>query len=104
MMFADGRGNIAATVDLDDVHDAVGDLQQGFTAAIGYNTRTPWLPGVRLGYRKNLAGTKLSSASAGVTFFDRVHLDAAVGLKSTRVDGNSVPRTMALNLGFEMSY
>lgn len=104
LSFAGGAGSLSASVDLNDVHDPVGDLSQGMFVAVGYKTETPWLPDVRLGYRKNLAGSKLSSASAGVTFFRRVHLDVACGLDSTKVDGSSVPRTFAINLGFEMSY
>ena len=104
LLFAGGAGSLSTTVDLNDVHDPVGDLNQGFTVALGYRTKTPWLPDARVGYRRNLAGSELSSASAGVTFFNRVHLDVAFGLESTDVDGSSVPRTLAFNLGFEMSY
>ncbi len=43
-----------------------------------------WLPDVRVGYRKNLAGTKLSSASLGFTFFGAVHFDVACGLNPPR--------------------
>lgn len=104
MLFAGGAGSISATVDLNEVHDIVGDLNQGLTLAVGYKTQTPWLPDARLGYRKNLAGSQLSSVSLGVTFFNRLHLDVACGLESTDVDGSSLPRTLAFNLGFEMSY
>lgn len=104
MFFASGAGSLAASVDLNDVHDPVGDLNQNLKVALGYKTETNWLPDFRLGYRKNLAGTELSSASVGFTFFGSVHFDVACGLESTRIDGSSVPRTMAFNLGFEMGY
>ncbi len=103
-LFAGGAGSISAAVDLNDVHDIVGDLHQGLTLAVGYKTQTRWLPDARLGYRRNLAGSELSTVSLGVTFFRRFHLDVACGLKSAEVDGSSVPRTLAFNLGFEMSY
>jgi hypothetical protein len=104
MFFASGAGSLAASVDLNDVHDPVGDLNQNMKVALGYKTQTNWLPDLRLGYRKNLAGTELSSASVGFTFFGAVHFDVACGLESTDIDGSSVPRTLAFNLGFEMSY
>jgi hypothetical protein len=104
LFFASGAGSLAASVDLNDVHDPVGDLNQNMMLALGYKTATNWLPDVRVGYRKNLAGSELSSASLGFTFFGAVHLDASCGLESTQIDGSSVPRTFAFNLGFEMSY
>lgn len=102
--FADGRGSLSAAVDLNDVHDPVGDLNQNFAVSLGYKTQTRLLPDVRVGYRKNLAGTKLGTASFGVTFFGRLHLDVAYGLESTEIDGSSMPRNLAFNLGFEMGY
>jgi hypothetical protein len=104
VFFASGAGSLAASVDLNDVHDPVGDLNQNLKVALGYKTETNWLPDLRVGYRKNLAGSELSSASLGFTFFSAVHLDVSCGLESTNIDGSSVPRTAAFNLGFEMSY
>jgi hypothetical protein len=104
MFFAGGAGVVSASVDLNDVHDPVGDLNQNLNVALGYKTQTHWLPDVRLGYRKNLAGSELSSASVGFTFFGAVHLDVACGLESTEIDGSSLPRNLAFNLGFEMGY
>lgn len=104
VFFASGAGSLAASVDLNEVHDPVGDLNQNLKVALGYKTQTNWLPDLRAGYRKNLAGTELSSASLGFTFFGAVHLDVSCGLESTKIDGSSVPRTAAFNLGFEMSY
>lgn len=104
LFFASGAGSLAASVDLNDVHDPVGDLNQNMKIALGYKTQTNWLPDMRVGYGKNLAGSELSSASLGFTFFGAVHLDVSCGLESTEIDGSSVPRTFAFNLGFEMSY
>ena len=104
VFFASGAGSLAASSDLNDVHDPVGDLNQNLKVALGYKTQTNWLPDVRVGYGKNLAGSELSSASLGFTFFSAVHFDVSCGLESTNIDGSSVPRTLAFNLGFEMSY
>lgn len=104
VFFASGAGSLAASVDLNEVHDPVGDLNQNLKVALGYKTQTNFLPDVRVGYRKNLAGSELSSASVGFTFFGAVHFDVSCALESTKIDGSSVPRTAAFNLGFEMSY
>lgn len=102
--FADGRGTLSGALDLNEVRDPVGDLNQSFAVSLGYKTLTRLLPDVRIGYRKNLAGTKLDTATFGMTFFRRLHLDVAWGLKSTVIDDRSMPRNFALNLGFEMTY
>jgi hypothetical protein len=102
--FAGGAGSLSASVDLNDVRDPVGDAYQNLNVALGYKTQSNLLPDLRLGYRKNLAGSELSTASVGFTFLRRVHLDVAWGLESTEIDGSSLPRNMAINLGFEMSY
>lgn len=104
LSFAGGAGTLSGSVDLNEVRDPVGDLTQGAHVALGYKTQTPWLPDVRVGYRRNLAGTQLSSASLGFTFFGAAHLDVAYGLESTRIEDRSVPRTFGINLGFEMSF
>jgi F plasmid transfer operon, TraF, protein len=104
LLFAEGAGSVSAAIDLNDVHDPVGDLNQGLAVALGYKTQTAWLPDFRVGYRKNLAGTELSSASLGLTFFSRLHLDVACGLESTKIDDTTTPRTLAVNLGFELRY
>lgn len=104
LLFAGGAGTLSAGVDLNEVRDPVGDLTQDSHVALGYKTQTPWLPDVRIGYRRNLAGTELSSASLGFTFFGAAHLDVAYGLESTRIEDQSVPRTFGINLGFEMSF
>lgn len=102
--FADGRGTLSGALDLNEVRDPVGDLNQSFAVSLGYKTLTRLLPDVCIGYRKNLAGTKLDTATFGMTFFRRLHLDVAWGLKSTVIDDRSMPRNFALNLGFEMTY
>lgn len=104
LSFANGAGTLSANADLNEVHDPVGDLNQNASIALGYKTQTIFLPDVRLGYRKNLVGSELSTASVGLTFFGNVHLDVAYGLDSAEIEGRSVPRTFGFNLGFEMSY
>jgi hypothetical protein len=104
LLFAGGAGAVTTRVDLNEVHDPVGDLAQAASVQLAYQTRTHWLPDVRLGYHRNLAGTRLSSASVGATFFDVMHIDVACGLERTDIDGTTVPRTFGFSFGFEMSF
>ncbi len=103
-LFANGAGSVSISVDLNEVNDPVGAPNQWLAAAVAYMPESTWVPGARVGYRKNLAGSELSMITAGLSFFKRVHLDVAYGLESTKVDGNSVPRVFAFNLGIETSF
>jgi hypothetical protein len=104
LLFAGGAGSLVARADLDEVHDPVGDLVQSAGVELAYRTRTNWLPDLRVGYQRNLAGTQLSSANVGATFFDVMHVDVACGLERTDIDGTTVPRTFEFGFGFEMSF
>lgn len=104
LFFAGGAGTVTARMDLNEVHDPVGDLEQAASVGVAYRTRTSWLPDLRAGYHRNFAGTQLSRASAGATFFDVMHIDLACGLERTDIDGTSVPRTLAFSFGFELSF
>jgi hypothetical protein len=103
-LFAGGAGSLTASVDLNEVHDPVGDLAQSASVQIAYATRTHWLPDVRLGFHRNLAGTQLGTATVGATFFEVMSLDLACGLERTDIDGTAMPRTFGFRFGFEMSF
>ena len=95
---------LGVSSDVSPVHDPVANEVQWFTASAGYATGSWWIPGIRFGYRKNLAGTQLSSATAGFTLFKLLHLDAAYGLESISVDGNEIPRSAQVNLGLDLLF
>jgi len=90
--------------DTNSVADPLGDDFQWLTLSGGFATDSWWLPGARLGYLRNLAGTKLSYVSAGLTAFKFVNLDFAMTLDSTTISGTKLPRGLLLSLGFEIAF
>ena len=86
------------------IKDPVGSEYQWGTLSAGYATDSWWIPGFRVGYRSNMAGTKLSYLTGGLTLFKSVTLDLAYGLDSVVIDGNKAPRSAMANLGLELSF
>ena len=56
---------------------------------------SPALPGWRLGYRQNLAGSEIGYITGGVTLFRVLTLDAAMSTETV----DSVPRAFMFNAG-----
>lgn len=95
---------LAASMDANPVYDPVGNEIQWLTgsAVLAPNS---WLwPGLRVGYRSNLSGSQLSYATAGLTLFKIFSLDMAYGLESVKIEGETLPRGVAVNLGLELSF
>ena len=82
----------------------VGDEFQNLHLSTGYFPKTVWLPGLRVGYSKNMKGTELTKVHAGATFFGVMHLDVAVATDQSSFDGEEVPRYAAISLGFEEKF
>lgn len=82
----------------------VGDKSQFIGAAVGYFPDSWIIPAVRAGYNKNLAGTKLSTINAGTTMFGVFNLDLAMSTKKSSIDGTSLPRYLAVSIGFEEKF
>lgn len=95
---------INAGMDVDAIKDPVGSEYQWATLSAGYATDSWWIPGFRVGYRANMAGTELSYMTGGLTLFKSVTLDVAYGLDSVEVEGQKGPRSAMLNLGVELSF
>ncbi|MBZ2190242.1 conjugal transfer protein TraF [Alcanivorax sp. JB21] len=102
--FSNGRGLVGFSYDLTDANTPTGDREQMFSLVTAYQLPNVWLPGLRAGYHANQRGSKLSSISAGMTWFNRLTLDALVGLENVRIDGSSLPRTAALSLGWQSRF
>lgn len=79
----------------------VGDASRKMGVSAEFYPASSWIPAARVGYNKNLVGTKLSVINAGFTFFGVFNLDAAMSTQSSSFDGNSIPRYAAISLGFE---
>ncbi len=103
-VFPTANWAINASVDLAPYDDIVGDETQRFNISTSLNTTSTWLPDIRLGYQKNLAGSKLSAAGFGISLFDVFTLDAQVALDDVVIDGDKAPRSFALTIAFEEKF
>lgn len=96
---------VNAGLDANAVADPVGRDFQWATLSAAYATNSWWIPGARLGYRTNLAGSKLSYATVGLTMLKALSLDIAYGLDSIQDDkGKSIPRSFMANIGIQMTF
>ena len=91
-------------VDANSAADPLGNDYQWLTVSAGYETRNQWIPGLRLGYRQNLAGTEKTYASLGMTVFKYINLDISSALDVTRIDGKKLPEGLMASIGFQVSW
>lgn len=95
---------VSASLDANPVYDAVGDEVQWFTLSTAYLSESWVIPGYRFGYRKNLTGSELSYVTTGFTLFRTFNLDIAYGLDRIEVDDDEYPRSIMVNLGFDLTF
>jgi hypothetical protein len=86
------------------VPDPLGDDYQWFTVSAGYATEKWWLPGVRVGYRKNLAGTELDYIGVGVTALKILNIDIASAVDTVSISGKTLPRGLMASIGFQIAW
>jgi hypothetical protein len=91
------------TTDVNAIKDPIGREYQWFAVNAGYVTNAFWIPGGRVGYRANQAGTQLSYLTAGLTWFG-VNLDLAYGLKEIKYEGDTVPQSFMLNISSSVTF
>jgi F plasmid transfer operon, TraF, protein len=98
------KWQVTSSVDLASYNDMVGFDNQHFHLATSYETASAWGLAPRIGLTKNLAGEKLSSISAGITFFKVFNLDINYGQETTVVDGDKVPRVLGVAFSFDEKF
>lgn len=98
------RWSLNAALDVNAVRDPMQDHYQWATISAGYTTESWWIPGARIGYRKNLEGSQLGYIGAGLTLFKVVNLDVATSVDTVSISGNTLPRGLIVNLGVEISF
>ncbi len=98
------KWSVNSAVELARYDDMVGRENQWFHVAAAYDSQSRWRPSARIGFQKNLAGSKLSSVNLGFTFFKTLTFDVEWGLDSVSVDGSTVPRRFGFALGFQESF
>jgi len=91
-------------IDANAAPDPIGDDYQWFTVSAGYTTEKWWLPGIRAGYRKNLAGTELGYVGVGVTALKILNIDIASSLQDVSISGKTLPRGLMASIGFQIAW
>ena len=91
-------------VDANAVPDPMGDEFQWLTLSTGFTTDSWWLPGMRIGYRQNLAGTKLRYLGIGATAFKIVNIDISSALDTVKIDDVTLPRGLMASIGFQIAW
>jgi hypothetical protein len=91
-------------LDTNGVEDIMRDASQWANVGGAYNSDSWYIPSARLGFRQNLVGTELSYVSAGLTMFSFLNLDVASSLETIEIDGTTLPRSFAINLGIAQSF
>jgi len=98
------RWTLNLGIDANAVPDPMNDDYQWLTISGGYATESWWLPGARVGFRRNLAGTELSYLGVGVTAFKIFNIDVATALDTVRISGTKLPRGLMISIGFDISF
>ncbi len=100
----DRRWSANLGLDTNEVPDPMGDKFQWLTLSGGYATESWWLPGARIGYRKNLAGSRLGYLGAGVTVIKIVNIDVSSTLDTVTINGNKLPRGLMASVGIQIAW
>jgi len=95
---------LGLSYDLNPVADTVGDEYQWAAASLSYYGDSHFLPGLRVGYRKNMAGSELQYVSAGLTFLKRLSLDVAASLDTFEYEEEVYPRSVYISLGYNTAF
>ena len=101
---SDRRWSAHLGLDADPATDPMGDDYQWMTVSAGLITDSWWIPGARIGYRENLAGTKMKYLSAGVTAFQLLNIDISSALDTVRIDGHKLPQGLMVSIGFQITW
>lgn len=95
---------VGGTLDLTKATSVFGDEYQWFELVAALDSGRWWLPDAAFSFRQNLAGTDQSYLTAGVGLLRVFRLNISYGLENAEVDGDSVPRSAAIGLGFEIPF
>ena len=96
---------LGMSYDTNAVKDAVGDEYQWAVASVSYYGDSHFIPGLRAGYRQNLAGTELSYATFGLTVLKRLNIDFGVALETVEdEDGDEMPRSAYFSIGYDTAF
>lgn len=100
----DRHWSLNMEVDANKVADPMRDNFQWLNVSGHYASDGWWLPSVRVGFSKNLAGSKLSYASAGITAFKFLDIDISSTLDTVRLKDQKFVRGLNVTLGVQFDY
>jgi hypothetical protein len=101
---SDRTWSLTSTYDVSSAPDVLGNEQQWFSLTGSLSPRGWWIPGLRLGYQANQAGSELGYYTGGLTLFRLINIDAAVSRETVEVDGEEAPRSARVSLGLEVFF
>ncbi len=104
MVTPGGAWGLSLGLDANPVPDPMGNDYQWLSVSAGFASANWWLPGARLGVRKNLAGSELTYLTAGLTLFNNVNLDLASTAETINIDGTTLPRGFIGNLSVQFVF
>ena len=70
----------------------------------GFTTDSWWIPGARIGYRQNLAGTEVKYIGIGLTAFKIVNIDISSALDTVSIEGTTLSRGLMTSIGFQIAW
>jgi hypothetical protein len=98
------RWGFHASIDLNDKNDAIGDIYQWANASTTLRLNNWFVPELRLGYTKNLAGTELGYYSVGITFLKQAELDVRWSDETVDIDNTSAPRSAYFSFAIQTKF
>jgi hypothetical protein len=104
LFMRDSRWSLHFGVDANAMQDPTGDDFQWFTVSGGWTSSSNWLRNARVGYRRNLAGSRLGYFTGGFTAFKWFVADLAVEIDRVDIKDSTLPRGAILSLGFQIDF
>ncbi len=101
---SDRRWSAHLGLDADPATDPMGDDFQWLTLSAAFTTDSWWIPGARIGYRENLAGTEMKYIGIGLTAFKIFNFDVASALDTVNIDGTKLPQGLMVSIGFQIAW
>ncbi len=104
-IFTDQRHwSLNAELDANPIADPMRDKYQWLTVTGGYAADSWWLPSARIGFSRNLAGSKLAYLNAGVTVMKFINIDVATTIDTVTLDDSEMRRGANIRLGVQFDY
>ena len=99
-----GAWGINVGLDANPVPDPMHDDYQWASVGLGFASDNWWLPGARVGIRKNMAGTALTYLTAGITVFNGINIDLATTTQTVKIDGDNIPQGAIVNVSAQFLF